>query len=70
MIRRLMTRLYSTTAEVADASSGLEGPRITLRSIRASNDRYRPSNFGSRFSMNAFMPSAMSCVLNSGRSWR
>ena len=30
----------------------------------------RPSNFASRFSMKALMPSCMSCVLNSGRSCR
>lgn len=30
----------------------------------------RPSNFGARFSMNALIPSCMSCVLNRGRSCR
>jgi L-iditol 2-dehydrogenase len=46
-------------------------PRSQTRRLSSANvDGQRPSNFASRFSRNALMPSCMSCVLNNGKSCR
>ncbi|WKA31947.1 zinc-binding dehydrogenase [Bradyrhizobium roseum] len=44
--------------------------RFRMWPLSSANGHQRPSNFGSRFSMNALMPSCMSWVLNSGSSCR